>query len=637
MTFAETGLSEDILKAIGELGFETPTPVQERSIPEILNNGQDVISLAQTGTGKTGAFGLPIVQLSDTSVPTTQALVLSPTRELCLQISKDLNAFAKYKSGLNIVSVYGGTDIRAQLKALKGAAQIVVGTPGRVIDLIKRGALKIGEIKWLVLDEADEMLNMGFQEDIETILAETPADRQTLLFSATMPPFIEKVARQYMKEHIEIRIGRTNQGADTVEHHYYMVKAADRYAALKRIVDMVPDIYGIVFCRTRQETKDVADQLIADGYNADALHGDLSQAQRDNVMEHFRVKHLQILVATDVAARGIDVTELTHVINYNLPDDPEVYIHRSGRTGRAGKRGISVTIIHSRELSRIRQIEKVSGKKFERKMVPTAEEICQTKLIHFIDGIEGMEFDESSTVAPFVSEMVVKLERFTKEELIKKFVASEFESVNKYYQNATDLNIYEDKNKGKERKQSAGENMDRLFINIGKIDRIKPGDLIQLVNSFTRDIQEKIAIGHIDLMRNFSFIDVDCTYSQELINRMNGQKIDGYKLVVEMASQRPSDSNIFEGKMEMTEHGSFGGKKKKKNRGDNGERSGRRDGGRRGERGSDRGGRSEKGRDRGGRRGRDNSRDNGRDQSRNERQQSSESRNDKKQSKKKKK
>jgi len=592
MTFAETGLSEEMLKAIGELGFETPTPVQERSIPEILNNGQDVISLAQTGTGKTGAFGLPIVQLTDDSIEKTQALILSPTRELCLQISKDLTSFAKYRKGVEIVSVYGGTDIRAQLRALKGSAHIVVGTPGRVIDLIKRGALKIGEIRWLVLDEADEMLNMGFQDDIETILAETPAERQTLLFSATMPPFIEKVARQYMKEHIEIRIGRTNQGADTVEHHYFLVKAADRYAALKRIVDMVPNIYSIVFCRTRQETKDIADKLIADGYNADALHGDLSQAQRDTVMEHFRIKHLQILVATDVAARGIDVTDLTHVINYNLPDDPEVYIHRSGRTGRAGKKGISVTIVHSRELSRIKQIEKVSGKKFERKMVPTAEEICQTKLLHFVDGIESQEFDEQSAVAPFIPEMLEKLSKFSTEELIKKVIASEFNAVNQYYQNAGDLNIYDDRKEKRGRSDSDAEQFDRLFINIGKLDRIRPGDLMGLINNYTRDISEKISVGHIDIMRNFSFVDIDKTYSQEVINRMNGQKIDGYKLVVEMAGPRDSnneggrkDKGGFGGKKRRDRGGDFGGERR--DRRDRGDRRDRRD---RGERGHGRGG-----------------------------------------------
>jgi ATP-dependent RNA helicase DeaD len=591
-TFIETGLSEEILKAIDELGFVTPTPVQARSIPEILNNGQDIISLAQTGTGKTGAFGLPIIQLADVQTSQTQALILCPTRELCLQISKDLHAFAKYKERIRIVSVYGGTDIRTQLKALKGPAHIVVGTPGRVIDLISRDALKVGNIKWLVLDEADEMLNMGFKDDLETILAETPNERQTLLFSATMPPFIAKIASNYMKDPMEITIGRTNQGADTVEHNYYLVKASDRYLALKRIVDIIPDIYGIVFCRTRQETKDVADKLIADGYNADSLHGDLSQAQRDMVMQRFRMKHLQILVATDVAARGIDVNELTHVINYNLPDDPEVYIHRSGRTGRAGKKGVSLAIVHSRELGKIRQIEKVSNKKFERKMVPTADEICQTKLLHFIDGIEKQELADDSAVSQFLPAIVEKLSVFSTEELIRKFVAAEFAEVNQYYQNATDLNIY-DAEKGKKAKGNASA-FDRLFINIGKIDQVRAGDLIGLVNDFMCDSVGKIAIGHIDLMRNFSFIEVDAQHSQSVIDAMNGRKVNGYKLIVEMSSPKPEGS-----RPRYKEHGGFA--KKDDNRRGNGK--GDRRGGERGERRAS---------DKGGRRGRDNGKSGGR-------------------------
>ena len=536
-TFEELGLSEEILKAIGELGFETPTPVQARSIPEILNKGQDVISLAQTGTGKTGAFGLPIVQMTDDNTSLTQALILCPTRELCLQITKDLHSFAKYRERVQIIPVYGGSEIRTQIRALKGPAHIIVGTPGRVIDLIERGALKIGEIRWLILDEADEMLNMGFKDDLETILAETPQERQTMLFSATMPPFIASIASNYMKDPLKIPIGQTNQGADTVEHHYYMVKASDRYLALKRIVDMIPDIYGIIFCRTRQETKEIADKLIADGYNADALHGDLSQAQRDMVMQRFRMKHLQLLVATDVAARGIDVTDLTHVINYNLPDDPEVYIHRSGRTGRAGKKGVSISIIHSKEMGRIKQIEKMSKKQFTRSMVPTAEEICQSKLLYFIDGIEKQEFDEQSTIAQFIPQIIEKLSSFSKDDLIRKIVASEFEAVNKYYQNATDLNIYPEE-KGKDRRRGDDEKFDRLFINIGRMDHTRPSELIGLVNSFMRDVNEKINIGHIDIMRNFSFIDVDPKYSDAIVKTMNGQKIDGYKLIVELSTPR---------------------------------------------------------------------------------------------------
>ncbi len=555
-TFQETGLDEQMLQAIGELGFVEPTPVQEKSIPEILNCGRDIVSLAQTGTGKTGAFGLPIVQMADPECDHVQAMILSPTRELCLQISKDLTNFAKYKPDVKICAVYGGSDIRKQIKQLRTGAQIVVGTPGRVIDLIERGVLKIDEIRWLVLDEADEMLDMGFKDDLETILSSTPDERQTLLFSATMPPFIAKVASNYMHDPIEIKIGRTNQGADTVEHHYYLVRPSDRYLALKRIVDMVPDIYSIVFCRTREETKEVAEKLIADGYNADALHGDLSQAQRDMVMQRFKMKHLQILVATDVAARGIDVRELTHVINYNLPDDIEVYIHRSGRTGRAGKTGISVAIVCKKELSKIKQIEKISGKTFVRKMVPNADEICQIKLQHFVEGIANQQVDEESTVSKFIPEVIEKLAEFSKEEVIAKFISAEFESVNKYYQGANDLNLSVEEPKKKGERQAGDENMKRLFINVGKIDAIRPSEIIFLINDFTRDLP-KVNIGHIDIMRNFSFVDVDGQYADQIVNALNGRVVDGYRLICEIAAPRSEDEQ--DGDEERRSRGGFGG------------------------------------------------------------------------------
>lgn len=561
-TFQETGLDEQMLQAIGELGFVEPTPVQEKSIPEILNCGKDIVSLAQTGTGKTGAFGLPIVQMVDPQVDHVQAMILSPTRELCLQISRDLVNFAKYKPEVEICAVYGGSDIRKQIKQLRQGAQIVVGTPGRVIDLIERGVLKIDEIRWLVLDEADEMLDMGFKDDLETILSSTPDTRQTLLFSATMPPFIAKVAKNYMNDPIEIKIGRTNQGADTVEHDYYLVRPSDRYLALKRIVDIVPDIYGIVFCRTREETKDVADKLITDGYNADALHGDLSQAQRDMVMQRFKMKHLQILVATDVAARGIDVHDLTHVINYNLPDDIEVYIHRSGRTGRAGKSGISVAIVCKKELSKIRQIEKISGKTFTRKMVPNADEICQIKLQHFVQGIADQQVDEESAVAKFIPEMIEKLAEFSKEEVIAKFISAEFESVNKYYQGANDLNVSDEPTQRGERRPG-DENMSRLFINVGKIDAIRPADIIGLINEYMRDLPGKVNIGHIDIMRNFSFVDVDGQYSDQIVEALNGRVVDGYKIICEKAAPRADDGD----EAPRRRRGGFGG----------GRRGGRRD------------------------------------------------------------
>ncbi|MDD7724047.1 MAG: DEAD/DEAH box helicase [Bacteroidales bacterium] len=556
-TFQETGLDEQILKAIGELGFVEPTPVQEKSIPEILNCGKDIVSLAQTGTGKTGAFGLPIVQMADPSLDHVQAMILSPTRELCLQISKDLTNFAKYKPEVQICAVYGGSDIRKQIRQLRQGAQIVVGTPGRVIDLIERDVLKIDQIRWLVLDEADEMLDMGFKDDLETILSSTPETRQTLLFSATMPPFIAKVASNYMNDPIEIKIGRTNQGADTVEHHYYLVRPGDRYLALKRIVDMVPDIYSIVFCRTREETKEVAEKLIADGYNADALHGDLSQAQRDMVMQRFKMKHLQILVATDVAARGIDVRELTHVINYNLPDDIEVYIHRSGRTGRAGRTGISAAIVCKKEQSKIKQIEKISGKTFIRKMVPNADEICQLKLQYFVQGIADQQVDEESAVAKFIPEAIEKLAQFSKEEVIAKFISAEFESVNKYYQSANDLNVAVEEPRKKGERQLGDENMSRLFINVGKIDAVRPGDIIALINEFTRDLP-KVNIGHIDIMRNFSFVDVDGQYSDQIVAALNGRVVDGYRIICEVAVPR-SDSDDSEGGDSRRSRGGFGG------------------------------------------------------------------------------
>ncbi len=561
-SFKEIGLSEDILKAIEELGFVNPTPVQEKAIPEILNNGHDVVSLAQTGTGKTGAFGLPVIQLTDVSSRNIQALVLCPTRELCLQITKEMTAFAKFKRGLNITPVYGGSDIRTQIRALRNGTHIVVGTPGRVNDLLRKDILKIQNIKWLVLDEADEMLNMGFKEDLETILAQTPEDRQTLLFSATMPPQIANIAKHYMKQPVEIKIGKTNQGADNVLHHYYMVHASDRYMALKRIVDINPDVYGIVFCRTRQETKDVADKLMADGYNADALHGDLSQSQRDMVMQRFRVKHLQLLVATDVAARGIDVNDLTHVINYNLPDDVEVYIHRSGRTGRAGKSGVSATIVHSREVNRIRDIERISGKKFEQKFVPKAEEICEIKLLHFIDKLQNQEVTEG-TVSQFLPTIIEKLAGFSREELIGKIVAAEFELFNEYYKDAPDINIYrQTRERGEKGEPRARGNFSRLFINLGKTDRLNAVDIISLVNSNTRGMQ--VRIGQIEILKNFSFFEVDSAFEQEVVKALDKQVINGYKLIVEPASAKTGGGS---GERKFGRDRSFGDRPRRTDRG----------------------------------------------------------------------
>lgn len=546
-TFKETGLSEEVLRAIGELGFETPTPIQSKTIPEILNNGNDLIALAQTGTGKTAAFGLPLIQQIATDTKNIQTLVLCPTRELCLQITKDLNAYSKYYKDLYVTPVYGGADIRTQMKALKRGSHIVVGTPGRMNDLINRKAIQLQDVRWLILDEADEMLNMGFKDDLETIMAQTPEWRQTLLFSATMPQAIANISKKYMQDPTEISVGTKNSGATNVEHHYYMVHASDRYKALKRIVDVTPDVYGIVFCRTRQETKDIADKLMADGYNADAIHGDLSQAQRDMVMQRFRTKHLQVLVATDVAARGIDVNDLTHVINYNLPDDIEVYIHRSGRTGRAGKKGTSVSIIHARETHRIRAIEKISKKTFERKMVPTAEEICEKQLFSFVDRVVQTEVDETSPVSAFLPAIYEKLASLEREELIKKFVAADFRRFVEYYKNAPDLNVYNARESKGNRRDRGDRNdrgdrvpFSRLFVNMGKTDDVNSGDLIGLINSKMKGVTVKV--GKIELLNNFSFVEVDKEYEQEVIDKLSKAKLKGKKVSLEVATPKPSSS-----------------------------------------------------------------------------------------------
>jgi len=533
-TFKESGLPEEVLKAIGELGYETPTPIQSKTIPEILNYGNDLIALAQTGTGKTGAFGLPVIPQIITDEKRVQALILCPTRELCLQITKDLNNYAKYYKDLFITPVYGGTEIRTQIRAMKKGSHIVVGTPGRMNDLINRKAIELGDVRWLILDEADEMLNMGFKDDLESIMAQTPEWRQTLLFSATMPPDIARMSKKYMQEPVEISVGTKNSGSSNVEHHYYMVHASDRYKALKRIVDVTPDVYGIVFCRTRQETKDIADSLMADGYNADAIHGDLSQAQRDLVMHRFRKKHLQLLVATDVAARGIDVNDLTHVINYNLPDDIEVYIHRSGRTGRAGKKGISVAIIHSREMHRIKAIEKIAKKTFERKWIPKAEEICEKQLFHFLERVDSTVLEEDSPVKTLMPAVYEKLATMEREQLITQFVAAEFNRFMEYYKDAPDLNVY------KEAKSRRNSNVafSRLFVNLGKTDKITSGDIIGLINSKLKGTTVKV--GKIELLRNFSFVEVDKEYEQEVIAKLGTAKLKGKSVSLEVATPKPS-------------------------------------------------------------------------------------------------
>lgn len=535
MTFKETGLGPEILQAIGDLGFENPTPIQEKIIPIILNEEKDLIALAQTGTGKTAAFGLPLIQQVDTQSDNVQTLVLCPTRELCMQIAGDLDSFSKYTQGLRVVAVYGGASIDTQISALRKGCQIVVGTPGRVHDLIRRKILKIGSIQWLVLDEADEMLSMGFKDELDAIVAQAPQERQTLLFSATMP---ESIASQYTYKPVEVSVGKRNAGAETVEHVYYVVHARDRYLALKRIADIHPDIYGIVFCRTRQETKDIAEKLIADGYNADALHGDLSQAQRDHVMNRFRVKNLQILVATDVAARGLDVNDLTHVINYNLPDDPEVYTHRSGRTGRAGRRGTSISIIHMKETGKVRSIEKMIGRKFTKKLVPDGREICEKQLFHLVDKVEKIEVDHDQ-IDSYLPVIFSKLSWLSREDLIKHFVSVEFNRFLDYYKDAQDLNARTEERREPRSRNRGNTAFSRFYINIGSKNKLSANRLMGLINEQTG--RNDIEIGKIEIMAKISFFEIDSRFEKEVLSafRRNAQ-FEGVPLLVEISKPKSS-------------------------------------------------------------------------------------------------
>lgn len=527
MTFQDLGLKQPILKAIEQLGFEYPTPVQEQAIPFMLNQTKDLVALAQTGTGKTAAFGLPILHLIQTNKYNTQALVLAPTRELCIQIAKDLKNYAANMPEMHIVPVYGGEDIRVQLRQLDKTPQIIVATPGRLIDLQKRAKVNLEYINYLVLDEADEMLNMGFKEDIETILQTTPDTRRTMLFSATMPKEIAHIAKTYMAEHEEITIGQRNAGTENVAHIYYLCQAKQRYLVLKRIVDLNPDIYAIVFCRTRQETKEVAEKLMHDGYNADALHGDLSQAQRDTVMQKFRIRNLQILVATDVAARGLDVNDLTHVINYNLPDDIEVYTHRSGRTGRANKKGVSVSIIHMKEKSKIKNIERMLQRTFERQMIPNGLEVCKKQLFYQINRMQNVEVNDEQIDA-YLPQIMKQLDYLSKEDIIKRFVAVEFNRFLDYYKDAPDLNIEEKKHKEKDtnpkqgreaanssRRKKTGEKL-RLKINMGERNGITPKRLLGIINDVVGD--RTISVGDIEITNKFTFFDVFLDQSNKILN-----------------------------------------------------------------------------------------------------------------------
>lgn len=538
MNFNELGIEESIVKAIEGLGFKEPMPVQAEVIPHLLDEEpSDVVALAQTGTGKTAAFGIPLIQKSEGKAGKVQFLILSPTRELCLQIADDLKDYAKYKDKVRITAVFGGSSIDKQISTLKRGVHIVSATPGRLVDLINRNKIDISQVQTVVLDEADEMLNMGFKDELDAILEQTPKTRHTLLFSATMPKEVSGIAKRYMNNPKEITIGRKNMGAENISHEAFIVHAKDRYLALKRIVDFHPDIYGIVFCRTRRETQEVAEKLIKDGYNADSLHGDLSQAQRDAVMSKFRIKHIKLLVATDVAARGIDINDLTHIINYNLPDELEIYTHRSGRTGRAGKSGSSIIIANMREKNKLNQIEKQLGKKFKYLSTPNGKEVCEKQLFHLIDRMEKVTVDHTQ-IDSFLPEIVKKLEWLDREELIKKFVSLEFNRFLDYYKNAPDLNKPDGK-RNSERSNRTSENMTRFFINLGETDDLKPTSVIGLVKDYSGS--KDLEIGDIDIKQNFSFFETETQYKDELLRNLNGNDYQGRKVVLEIASPRNDD------------------------------------------------------------------------------------------------
>ncbi|MCL1612696.1 DEAD/DEAH box helicase [Phocaeicola plebeius] len=551
-TFEELGVSPEIRKAIEELGYENPMPVQEEVIPYLLGNGNDVVALAQTGTGKTAAFGLPLIQKIDVKNCVPQALVLCPTRELCLQIAGDLTDYSKYITDLKILPVYGGSSIDSQIRSLKRGVHIIVATPGRLIDLMERKVAQLATIRDVVMDEADEMLNMGFTDSINAILENIPQDRNTLMFSATMSPEIARIAKTYLHEAKEITIGTKNEGSKNVNHVAYIVHAKDKYLALKRVVDFYPQIYGIVFCRTRKETQEIADKLIQDGYNADSLHGELSQAQRDLVMQKFRQRHLQLLVATDVAARGLDVNDLTHVINYGLPDDTESYTHRSGRTGRAGKTGISIAIINLREKGRMKEIEHIIKKRFEVSVLPSGQEICQQQLIKVIDDIEKVKVNEEE-IETFLPGIYRKLDWLDKEDLIKRVVSLEFNRFLDYYKNAPEIEQPKANEKKSEAKESrkgdkekvgrkAEKGYTRLFLNLGKTDGFYTNQIIDLVNRNLR--KERIQIGRIDLMQNFSFFEVIQEQAPQVLKALNKVVLSGgRKVCVEIAGENTGKSD----------------------------------------------------------------------------------------------
>ncbi len=545
MSFENLGLNKKLLKAVKVLGFNEPTPIQLQAIPEIISGEQDLVGLAQTGTGKTAAFGLPMLQLIDLQSTYTQGVVICPTRELCRQISADFVAYSRYLKGTNIVSVYGGASMATQIRQIKKGAQIIVATPGRLIDLINRKVVDITRVSYVVLDEADEMLNMGFAEDIDKILNQTPLEKKTWLFSATMPKAVAKIAKKYMHAQVEITVGRRNSVASNIEHSNYIVKEKDRYQALKRIIDFYPDIFGLIFCRTRNETRQVAEKLIKDGYNAEALHGELSQGQRDYVMHRFREKSLQLLVATDVAARGLDVDDISHVINYNLPDEPDIYTHRSGRTARAGKSGISIVLLNTREKRKLALVEQKAGISFSYAKVPSGHAVCEKQLFEMVERMVAVDINHAE-IEKFLPAVYSTLAGISKEELIQKFVSTEFNRFLSYYKNAPDINAKVAKNRNDKpasgKKRHPGRKTKRFFINVGRQGNIREGAITRLIcnNAGIRSSQ----IGKIELLREFSFFEVETDVAQKVLKSLKRAKLDGMEIRAEYAERKKQISNL---------------------------------------------------------------------------------------------
>ncbi|MBW4888185.1 DEAD/DEAH box helicase [Mucilaginibacter sp. HMF5004] len=565
--FSTLGIRHDIVNAISELGFENPTPIQEQSIPVLLTGSNDFVGLAQTGTGKTAAFGLPLLELLDFEENHPQALILCPTRELCLQITNDIKNYSKNMTNVNVVAVYGGANISDQLRQIKRGVQIVVATPGRMLDIINRKAINFSEVQFVVLDEADEMLNMGFQEDIDSILSTTPEDKKTWLFSATMPTEVRRIAKKYMTDPFELTMGEKNTGNVNIEHEYYIVRARDKYAAFKRIVDFNPEIFGIVFCRTKIETQEIAESLIKDGYNADALHGDLSQQQRDKVMKRYRERSLQLLIATDVAARGIDVNDVTHVINYSLPDEVENYTHRSGRTARAGKTGVSIAIINSKELGKIRHIERIIGKKFTKAEIPNGFDVCEKQLFAIVHKVHNVEVNEQQ-IEQYLPRIMDEFKELSKEDVIKRFASIEFNRFLEYYKNAPDLNAPADDRlrddrgeRGERAPRAAGGKSEytRLFINLGSVDDFSRGDLLNYICN-TAKISGRI-VGKIDLKGVFSFFEVPNEESDKVFEGFKGAEFNGRPVRIEVSGEGTSERREGGGNRDFKrrEGGSYSG------------------------------------------------------------------------------